>query len=87
MEEGSQMGTSVREKARKIVIAYVIVGILLFLLYHFIFRIAYPDNPLVIAMFYFSLPAILASPYALCIVLEDELPRLLGRSRTSDDEV
>jgi hypothetical protein len=79
--------TSRWKKARRIVIAYVIVGTVGFLLYHFIFRITYPGNPLVIALFYFSLPAILASPFALCTVLEDELPRFVDRFRKRDDEI
>ena len=80
------MTTSRREKARRVVIAYVIVGFAFLSLYHFILSPAYPGHPILVALFYVFLPAFLAAPAALCVIIEDELPRLVDRFRKKDDE-
>jgi hypothetical protein len=81
------MVTSRREKARRIVIVYVIVGAVFFLLYHFILRPADPDNPIINALFYVFLPAILAAAALVSDVVLEGLAKILNRVLKKDEEI
>ena len=81
------MVTSRIEKARRIVIAYVIVGAVFFLLYHYILRPADPDNPLVNALFYVFLPAILILTAGLLEIVFEGLRWIVDRFREKDEEI
>jgi hypothetical protein len=69
------MVSSRRETARRIAIAYVIVGSIFFLLYQFILNPSYRDNPIVNILFFVFLPAILA---AVALVYDFVLEGLIG---------
>ena len=81
------MVTSRREKARIIVIAYVIVGAIYFLLYQYILRPADPDNQLVNTLFYIFLPAVLAAGALIADLVLEGLPRILKRFLGKDEEI
>lgn len=76
---------SKREIARRIAIAYMIVGVVFFILYYFILHPADPNNPFVFALFYVFLPAILAVPWVLLQVVLEEIPKILDRFREKDE--
>jgi hypothetical protein len=65
----------------------MVIGFVFLILYHFILRPADPDNPLVIALFYFFLPAILLAAGGLLDVILEELPGILNRFREKDEEI
>ena len=81
------MVTSRREKARRIVIAYVIVGAVFFLLYHYILRPADPDNPIINTLFYVFLPAILAAAVLVYDVVLERLAKILKQFLKKDEEI
>ena len=60
------MVTERRMIARRIAIAYVVLGAAYFLLWHFVLSPAGYADPFLEFLFYISLPAILASPYVVC---------------------
>jgi len=74
------------ETARRILIVYVLVGFVFLVLYHFILRPTDPDNPLVHALFYFFLPAILVLTAGLLEIVLDGLRWILDRFREKDEE-
>jgi hypothetical protein len=76
-----------REKARRIVIAYVIVGAVFFLLYYYILRPADPDNPIINTLFYVFLPAILAAAALVYDVVLEGLAEILKRFLKKDEEI
>jgi uncharacterized PurR-regulated membrane protein YhhQ (DUF165 family) len=78
------MVASRREIARRIVIAYMLVGVVFLILYHFILRPADPDNPLVSALFYVFLPAILIASAGLLDVVFEGFRWILDRFREKD---
>ncbi|KXH75988.1 MAG: hypothetical protein AM326_08105 [Candidatus Thorarchaeota archaeon SMTZ-45] len=57
------MATNKREIARRIAICYVILGSTYFLLWYFVISPSGNIDPILIALFYISLPAILVAPY------------------------
>jgi len=81
------MVTSRREKARMVVIVYVIVGAVYFLLYHYILRPADPDNQVVITLFYVFLPAVLAAGALVAELVLEGLSRILKRFLGKDEEI
>ncbi len=81
------MVTSRREKARRIVIAYVIVGAVFFLLYHYILRPADPDNPIINTLFYVFLPAILAAAALVYDVVLEGFAKITKRFLERDEEI
>ncbi|MHA2359715.1 MAG: hypothetical protein ACXAB5_05545 [Candidatus Thorarchaeota archaeon] len=74
------------ETARRIVIIYVLVGFVFFALYHFILSPADPDNPLVNALFYVFLPAILVLAAGLLELVFEGLRWIVGRFREKDED-
>ena len=81
------MVTSRREKARRIVIAYVMVGVAFFLLYYYILHPVYPDNPIISTLFYVFLPAILAAAALVSDVVLEGFARILKGSPGRDEEI
>ncbi|MHA2079245.1 MAG: hypothetical protein ACXAB0_16275 [Candidatus Thorarchaeota archaeon] len=81
------MVASRRETARRIVIVYVLVGFVFLVLYHFILRPANPDNPLVNALFYVFLPAILILSAGLLEIVFEGLRWIVDRFREKDEEI
>ncbi len=81
------MVTSRREKARLMVIAYVIVGAVYFLLYNYILRPADPDNQVINTLFYVFLPAVLAAGALVAELVLEGLSRILKRLLGKDEEI
>ena len=81
------MVRSRRETARRIAIAYVIVGSIFFLLYHYILSPSYSDNPIVSTLFYVFLPAVLAAAALVYEVVLEGLAKIPKRFRERDDEI
>ncbi|MFX1606099.1 MAG: hypothetical protein ACFFDD_09335 [Promethearchaeota archaeon] len=76
------MATHERLIARRIAFGYVILGVIYFLLWHFVINPAGYTDPFLNALFYISLPAILASPY---VIFELVSEAVKGRMESSED--
>ena len=81
------MVISKREKARRIVIVYVIVGAVFFLLYHYVLYPTDPDNPIINTLFYVFLPAILAAAALVYDVVLEGLAKIPKRFLKRDEEI
>ena len=70
----AKMGVSKLWVAKRVAIAYAVVGFSYFLLWHFVLTLEDKTNPILIALFYVFLPAVLVVPYLICEAA-DELVR------------
>jgi hypothetical protein len=68
------MGVSKLWIAKRVAIAYAVVGFSYFLLWHFVLTPIEKENSVLIVLFYIFLPAALVLPYLICEAA-DELVR------------
>ena len=81
------MVSSRRETARRIAIAYVIIGSIFFLLYHFILRPSDSDNLIANTLFIVFLPPILAAAALVYELVLEGLAKLPKRLLEKDNEI
>jgi hypothetical protein len=81
------MAASRREIARRIAMAYALVGFVFLILYHFMLHPADPDSPLLRDLFYVFLPSILIASAILLDVVYEGLRRILDWFLERDEEI